>query len=290
MQSGHINQFAHLSQFNSVKDFNQSIRAALQVHGHHFTEGQRIALLTLIQYSVKVHGVCNAKICQLVRATHKDQEGVSRTTFERMLRKGKSLGLFSVHGTTRAKKGGDSHNVYVFNRFDVASPPQLTERPLTQKPSNPSVQAEKKGPEAKEHKAIKNNKDQELRPITSESLDYTFVPSYVPTEFVKAVKPFFKTTKEICALWDRAIMAHRSGNYRTPIETFLPTIIQAFRATVYRYKQNRIKTSFIQYFYGTVATKLRFENYTIVAQEQQWGSWMDNGFSEDMRIGPSSHS
>ncbi|MDE5413979.1 hypothetical protein [Alkalihalobacterium chitinilyticum] len=53
MKPGHIDQFAHLSPFSSVKDFNESMKKARKRYEHHFTKGERIALLTLIQFSVK---------------------------------------------------------------------------------------------------------------------------------------------------------------------------------------------------------------------------------------------
>jgi uncharacterized protein YoxC len=274
MKSGNIQQFAHLSQFKSVKEFNESTRRALQLYNHHFTKGEKKGLLTLIQYSAKIPGVCNARICQLVQATHKGQEGISRTTFERLLRKGKSLGLFSVHRTTRSKKGGTSHNVFVFHRFDVADPQQLKERQTAQKQATPSGQVTKNATETKVHKTNKNIKDQNLRKETLDSLDFTFVPPYVPTAFVKAVKPFFKQARDICTFWDRAVMAYRPIGFTESIETFLPMIIQAFKHTVYRYKQNRIKTSFIQYYYGTVAALLEAEKLRIRKSKIGLGSWI----------------
>ncbi|WP_052144897.1 hypothetical protein [Halalkalibacter okhensis] len=257
MQSGHIQQFAHLSQFKTVKEFNDSIKNFLQLHGDSFTEGEHIALRTLIQYSVKVHGICNAKICKLLEATHASGQPISRTTFERMLRKGRKLGLLTTYNTNR-KKGGKSHNVYVFHRFDVSNTKKLTHQQPAPIPPVPSPQTTKTTPEATLSKT-KKRKDKEIRKVTFESLDYTFVPSHVPSPFVKAAKPFFPSAKEICALWDRVMMAHRKMECKKPVETYLPVIIQAFKESVYRYKKGEIKTSFMPYFYGTLSTFIAHE-------------------------------
>ncbi|WP_216830602.1 hypothetical protein [Alkalihalobacterium elongatum] len=83
--------------------------------------------------------------------------------------------------------------------------------------------------------------------------------------------------KDICTFWDRTMIAYRSLKFELPIETLLPVIIQAFKETVYKYKQNTIKTSFLQYFYGTVAGKLVAEKRKIVCEEQPWGLWLGYG-------------
>lgn len=273
MKPGHIDQFSHLSPFSSVKDFNESIKRARKQYEHHFTKGERIALLTLIQFSVKKYGVCNARVAKLVQATQAKNGKISRSTFERMLRKAKALGILSIHHTIR-QKGGYSHNVYVFQRFDESQDAQMTKRQPVTKPATPSLQVQEKAPEAPSFQTKKQKHIKELRQPTLDSLDHTFVPSYVPTSFVKAAKPFFNRAKDICSLWDKALIAHRSMKFHQSIDLFLPTIIQAFKETVYKYKQSYIRTSFIQYFYGTVAGKLAVEKRRIMAEDMAWGGWL----------------
>ncbi|WP_078429814.1 hypothetical protein [Alkalihalobacterium alkalinitrilicum] len=280
MKPGHIDQFVHLSKFQSVKLFNETMKVVRKQYEHHFTKGEKIALLTLIQYSVKIPGICNARICKLVQAAQTHNGVISRSTFERMLRKAKTLGILSIHHTTR-QQGGFSHNIYVFHPFDRAQDQQLTDRRAAKKPDTPSHPAPEKALEASLLKT-KEHKDKDLRQsskldseTTLEQLDHTFVPSYVPTPFVKTVKPFFNRSKDICSLWDRITMAYRSMKFAQPIETLLPPIIQAFKETIYKYKQNYIKTSFIQYFYGTVAGKLAIEKRRMTFEGKAWGRWLE---------------
>ncbi|WP_051045209.1 hypothetical protein [Halalkalibacterium ligniniphilum] len=183
MKSGSIEQFAHLSEFNSVKEFNQSISQALEYFCERFTKGERIAFEKLIQYSVKKYGVCNARISKLVQASHSEKGGISRSTFERMLRKAKAFGIFTIHHTIR-EKGGYSHNVYIFHRFDGANQDQLTERKPPQKQDQTTAQPSKKAAEARLLKTKKPKQD--LRPPTIEALDASFVPAYVPASFVES--------------------------------------------------------------------------------------------------------
>ncbi|MCT8140501.1 hypothetical protein H1D32_24190 [Anaerobacillus sp. CMMVII] len=231
-----------------------------------FTKSELLAFSQLTRFSVKIIGICNARICKLVEATQDKKGGISRSTFERMLRKAKQLGILSIHHTTR-EKGGFSHSVYIFHRFDGALTEKLTEREQTPTSTVPTVQRENSPTETNSFET-KTKRIKDLRPITLEDLDYTYVPNYVPESFVKVVKPFYDRAKDICQLWDRALIAYRSQRLVDPIERFLPTIIKAFKALVYQWKHNKINTSFIQYYYGTVVGMLAVESRRIIAEHK----------------------
>jgi hypothetical protein len=272
MKSGHIQQYTHLSEFKTVKEFNETVKAILLTYRERFTKGERIALEQLTRFCVKHIGVCNARISKLVEATHQDYQGISRSTFERMIRKAKQLGFLSVHHTIRTK-GGLSHNVYVFHRFDGAHKEKLTDRPERKNPVRATAQRENTATKTTllEKKPKKN---QDLRSIPIEQLDYTFVPSHVPTQFTKTVKPFFNQAKQICKLWDRALIAYRSMRFDEPIEWLLPIITKAFKETVYRFKQKKIKTEFNAYFYGTLSGLLVVEKRKLVAKKRGAIRWL----------------
>ncbi|MDE5414187.1 hypothetical protein [Alkalihalobacterium chitinilyticum] len=283
MKSGRIEQYKSYSQFSTLEQFNESNKMALDIHGHHLTKGERIAFDVLTRFSVKVLGVCNARICKLVQACQDIKGGISRSTFERMLRKAKSLGIISILHTVR-ETGGYSHNVYIFNRFDTPNQEQLTSRKNDKNPQIPTANEHKKQPET--HLVeTKTLKDKDLRQeqvktidqINMSDLDHSFVPDHIPAPFVKAIKPFFNRAKDICGLWDRAQIAYRSAKFpsTTSIDSMLPTIVHAFKQTVYRYKQNRIQTGFVPYFYGTVANLLTVEKRKMVAEDTQWGLWLE---------------
>ncbi|MCB5235887.1 hypothetical protein [Niallia circulans] len=128
MQQGNILTFTHLSQFKDIKDFNNSIEQWMLDLKSKFTKSELIALKRLIRFSAKVAGICNAKICTIVSATHEnDGIGISRSTFKRMLIKAKKFGLLAVHEAVR-KNGSTSSNVYVFNRFCGQSEPSKSEK------------------------------------------------------------------------------------------------------------------------------------------------------------------
>jgi hypothetical protein len=272
MKSGHIQQYTHLSEFKTVKEFNETVKAIFLTYREKFTKGEQIALEQLTRFCVKHIGVCNARISKLVEATHKEHQGISRSTFERMIRKAKQLGFLSVYQTMR-KKGGLSHNVYVFHRFDGAQEEKLTDRTERQNPVPATNQRENT---ATKTTLVENKpkKIQDLRSIPIEELDYTFVPSHVPTTFTKTVKPFFSQAKQICNLWDRALIAYRSMRFDEPIEWLLPIITKAFKETVYRFKQKKIKTDFNAYFYGTLSGLLVVEKRKLVANKRGGLCWL----------------
>jgi len=273
MKPGHVSQFSHLSLFQTVGEFNESMKQATYLHGHHFTKGERAALLVLVQFSVKYIGVCNARIDKLVKISQTKKQSISRSTFERMLRKAKKYNILSVHHTIR-EKGGYSHNVYVFHRFDGAI---LTDRNKLQTSAPASSPPTNQPTETRSIKSIKPlNKDlkQEIRKETLDSLDFSFVPSSIPKPFVAAVKPFFKSAKEISSLWDRARMAHRSNQLSQPIEVHVLTVIEAFKQSIFQLKSNQIKTSFIPYFYGTLNKLFSTEKRKETPVTWHW-NWLD---------------
>lgn len=282
MKSGRIEQYKHYSQFSSLEEFNASNKKVLDIHGYHFTKGERIALDVLTRYSVKVLGVCNARICKLVQACQHTKGGISRSTFERMLRKAKSLGIISIKHTVR-ETGGYAHSVYIFNQFDTPNNEKLTSRKNDKKPQPSKTEENKIQPET-HNVETKTLKDKDLRQeqvkkidqIDITKLDHSFIPDQVPTQFIKAVRPFFSRATEICGLWNRAQIAYRSAKFPTTIsiDSMLPTIVHAFKQTVYRYKQNRIQTGFMPYFYGAVANLLTVEKRKVVAEETQWAQWL----------------
>ncbi|WP_209121172.1 hypothetical protein [Alkalihalobacillus sp. BA299] len=283
MKSGRIEQYKQYSQFSNLEEFNVSNKKALEIHGHHFTKGERIAFDVLTRFSVKVLGVCNARICKLVQACQDTKGGISRSTFERMLRKAKSFGIISIIHTVR-ETGGYAHSVYIFNRFDTPNNEKLPERKNSKKPQLPKPDEHKKQPETHivETKTLKDKdlRQEEVKKIDQidmNKLDHSFVPDYVPTPFIKVVKPFFNRATEICGLWNRAQIAYRSAKFAkdTSIDALLPTIVHAFKQTVFRYKQKRIKSSFMPYFYGTVANLLTVEKRKVVAEKDPWGRWLE---------------
>ncbi len=90
-------------------------------------------------------------------------------------------------------------------------------------------------------------------------LDETFTPKNVPKRFVEAVIPFVSEAKEIYLLWKKALMTYRQSNLADPIEFYVDITIDAFKQTVFAYKQRIIKKDFNGYFYGTLMNMFTYQ-------------------------------
>src|SRR3954466_12541443 len=125
LKSGRIEEFERYSQFKSVKEFNTHVEMWLAVKKLEFSKGELVGLKRLVLFSVKVPGVCNAKIGTLLKAINEEYQGngISRSTFKRMTIKAKELGILTIHETER-KNGSQSSNLYSFNRFPQSDPPK----------------------------------------------------------------------------------------------------------------------------------------------------------------------
>ncbi|RZT21362.1 hypothetical protein [Fictibacillus sp. BK138] len=272
MRAGNIYQYKQMSRFQSVVEFNQHKDIFLQQHPDLFTRSEYIAFEVLTQYSVVVPGIANAKIATLVSACSTKQGGISRATFVRMLRKAKTTGFLKIHKTYRSH-GGFAHNIFVFHRIDVLNETQMTHR---EKPGIPSENKQDRIQSTSESMNLFSNlqnKDLNIRQkktvnITTptslttpqlQDLDHTFVPDNVPKEFIQTVKPFYDRATEIYSFWHKALTAYKKFNFQTPLESLTPMVIDAFKTTVFHYKRQAIKTSFTQYFYGTLSAMFSSE-------------------------------
>lgn len=83
-------------------------------------------------------------------------------------------------------------------------------------------------------------------------LSSDYVPSFIPTAFKDAVRPFFPYADDIYELWGKVRLAYRISDLNQPLEYLEFVAIQAFKETVFAYKKKRIKNTFTAYFYGTL--------------------------------------
>lgn len=119
LKMDNITAFQHLSNFESLKDFNTNLEQILLDCKAAFTKSQLVALKQLARFAAKVKGVATARISKLVSATFaNDNMGISRRTFERAINLAKDLGILTVHNGKR-ENGSQTSNIYVFNRYET---------------------------------------------------------------------------------------------------------------------------------------------------------------------------
>lgn len=253
--SGRIDIYAEFSQFKSLKEFNNAIEIFLLDHKKDFSKAELVAFKRLVRFSAKFYGVANAKIGTLLKAINEKANGygVSRSTFERMLRKAKELGILTIKNTVKSK-GGRGHNVYVFNTIDVLKKEKLTYRENTEKP------CESKGKqgdfEGETNNLLETNKIKDINKriendSSSNKLDHSFTSDYVPKDFVRTVKPFFDDAKTIEEYWKMVkIDTYKIQRYLDQ-NTVVGTAIHSFKQMISKLKKGKVKNP-IAYFKGVL--------------------------------------
>lgn len=253
MQAGNIVNFAHLSQFRDLKDFNNNVEQWMVDIKEEFTKSELIALKRLIRFSAKVPGVCNAKIQTIVAATHDGTIGISRSTFERMLRKAKALGFIEVHNTS--KRGYQAHNVYVFIPFPISEKATNFTKEVAR---NENIDVPNKTVNPSESINLLINKR------IDDTLDHTYVSNRVPKRFTALVKCFFDDAKIIEEYYRMyRISTHYLTGYNS--DDLLDIGLDSFKQMIRALKRNKVRKNPYAYYYGVLQRKLDELYYELVA-------------------------
>lgn len=254
MLSGRIENFKEFSQFETLDKFNNAIEMFLAEHKKDFTKGELIAFKRLVRYSAKYVGVANAKISTLLKTINEKANGfgISRSTFERMLRKAKEFGILTILNTVKGK-GGKGHNVYVFNKIDVSKKEKLTHWENLPNPYDSKDGQKKRKTETSDFKAniIKN-----INKRIGTSLDHTYTSDYVPQEFKNLVKCFFDDAKLIEEYWRMArIDTYHIRGTVLDEDTILHIAIHSFKQMISKLKKGKVRNP-IAYFKGVVKQQI----------------------------------
>ncbi|MEH7237285.1 hypothetical protein [Bacillus sp. JJ1562] len=243
LKSGTIDKFEDYSNFSDLQEFNRHMEMWMLQYKDDFSKGELVGLKRLVRYSAKIPGVCNAKIGTMLKSIHEEYNGngVSRSTFKRMIQKAVALGIITVYETER-KNGSQTSNLYVFNRYPKMNsthhePPKKEILDHHKETSNP----------LKTKENIKKRKDAPL--------DFTFTSDRVPVSFVEAVKPFFPEARTIEEYWKMATIAVVKNNRDGECEHMIELFIKAFKQMIMKLKRNTIHNPFA-YFYGVLTRKL----------------------------------
>ncbi|UQD51827.1 hypothetical protein C0971_07075 [Bacillus methanolicus] len=250
MKSGNIEQFKELSQFRDLKDFNNHFEQWMTDLKDQFTKSETIALKRLVRFSAKIPGVCNAKIQSIVSATHKHSEmgGISRSTFERMLRKAKKFGLIHIIHT-QSKNGRQGHSVYVFQKYPTK---QETEPILNEAAEAGSIDAPNKKPS--------KNKTINLKNKRTMALNSSFVSNKIPSAFTNLVKCFYDDAWTIEEFYKVVHVSIRCLSYYTE-EDKLELAVKAFKQLVRNMKLKKTKIKNVFGYYWGICNKMLDEEY-----------------------------
>lgn len=254
-KSGRIEKFESLSSFTSLSQFNTHMEMWLAANKHEFTKGELVGLKRLVRFAAKIPGVCNAKIGTVLKAIHDEYEGngISRSTFKRMVQKAIGLGILTVHETERGN-GSQSSNLYVFNPFPKCEPPKEEKLNHHNKTNNLLKTKEK------DQKINTRKETSHIEKVTDHTnnenpLDHTFTSDRVPSAFVQLVKVFFPEAKTIEEYWRMTTIAAHQNGRKNEIEQVLHIAIQSFKQLIRKWKLGKVMKS-IAYYYGIVNKKL----------------------------------
>ncbi|WP_241657755.1 hypothetical protein [Anaerobacillus alkaliphilus] len=249
MKNGQIEKFTRFSQFQSVEEFNRHVRGWLEEHARIFSKSERIALMYLSRYAVKVVGVANVKIGTLLKTINEEYNGngISRSTMKRMIVKAKQIGMLITHELVR-ENGGQSSNLYVFMR-----------RPEPPKPEK--LNPPNKTTSLKTIKEIENRNE----------LDHSYTSEKVPQPFVKLVKCFFDSFQNIEEYWRMTEIAAYKYVYEKNQALKLDVAIQSFKQTIRKMKLSNVKKP-IAYYYSVVVSKFEQEFHRELDEIEQDGT------------------
>jgi N-acetylglutamate synthase-like GNAT family acetyltransferase len=243
LKSGRIEGFEGYSQFKNVKEFNTHIEMWLAVKKVEFSKGELLGLKRLVRFSAKVPGVCNAKIGTLLKSINDEYQGngISRSTFKRMILKAKELGILTIYETER-KNGSQSSNLYSFNRFPQSEPPKARKLDQPKETNN----------------LLKTNHQKNIKRNEARiELEHTFVSDKVPQDFVQLAKYFFSDAKTIEEYWKMVQIAAFRFELNQHTDDILSIGIQSFKQLIRKLKSTKAVVKPIAFFYGIVTNKLK---------------------------------
>jgi hypothetical protein len=269
-RSGSIEQFESFSFFISLTQFNTHMEMWLAICKHEFSKGELVGLKRLVRFAAKIPGVCNAKIGTVLKAIHDEYEGngISRSTFKRMIQKAIGLGILTVHETER-KNGSQSSNLYIFNRFPKSEPPKEEQLNHHNKTNNlfKTKEIDQKIIIRKEEASPSEKLTEGTLPEFN--LDHTYTSERVPNKFIQLVKVFFSEVKTIEEFWRMTtIAAHKHGHKEGMGQ------VQSFKQLIRKIKLGRIIKP-IAYYYGIVNKKF---------SEMFFEEWLELGINDEENL------
>jgi hypothetical protein len=302
LKSSKTEAFEQYSQFSSLKEFNNHMEMWMIEHKKDFTKAELVGLKRLARFSAKFPGVCNAKIGTMLKAIHEEyhNNGISRSSFKRMIGKAKKLGIITVHETER-KNGSQSSNLYVFHRFPINEPPtsaKLNHHKTSNffKTNNQIINKRKEsefGNICMEDDSLENNRDMETttsdnsQAVTDQSpvLDHTFTSDEVPRAFRQLVKCFFDEVKTIEEYWKMVKIAAYRNNRENEKEQVLGVAIHSFKQMINKLKTTNTVKNPIAYFYGVLSKKFEHLYFEELVEMEDSDDNGDEGGTYSLKLG-----
>lgn len=244
----------------------EGVRLSIQEHLSKVKEKLAPSTLKVLDVlrmrAMKVFGVAYLKIETVMKMTK-----VSRASVERGVRKLEQLGIIK-RITTARKTGLQGANMFVFLPSNDGV--EMMGLEDGKKPTVSSLEADKSKFNTGVFNTPKNQKEKNKDnvKVTRLEKDFTITPSYVPKEFVKAIKPAFPYGAVIKQFWSRVVMFKRVTGWERN-ENVMPIALDAWEYTKNEYKADQKEWEldrFLKCFYGTMKRIEEKRTKELVAQ------------------------
>ncbi|WP_139108729.1 hypothetical protein [Brevibacillus laterosporus] len=255
-------EMAKYSYFKNKEGLRLSIQDHLSKVKEKLAPSTLKVLDVLRMRAMKVFGVAYLKIETVMKMTK-----VSRASVERGVRKLEQIGIVK-RITTARKTGLQGANMFVFlpsndgvgmKGLDDGQKPTVSSSEADKGKSNTGVFNTSKNQEEKNKDNVK---------ITRLEKDFLVTPSYIPGDFVKAIKPAFSCGTVIKQFWSRVVMFKRVTGWQRD-ENVMPVALNAWEYTKNEYKRDQKEWGldrFLKCFYGTMKRIEEKRTKELVAQ------------------------
>ncbi|QAS51372.1 helix-turn-helix domain-containing protein [Halobacillus litoralis] len=237
--------------FATKTELDRHVRSFLFKRKAALSEGTLTVLRFIWRHAVKYPGVAFPRKQTIVGKT-----GLSESTVSRALRCLVKEGLIEKAVTTKPN-GRQGANLLIFlPQADLFLPADDTPHdplhdipPKVQTPDEHKPQPIKSTPETE-------NKQRKASFSKFVPLDHSFLPSFIPSEFIDTTKPFLEA-EQVLAAWRTVESAYRQLKMNLPVIEYMTIIKETFKQTVFAYKNGLVRTELLRYFYGGMVEVFR---------------------------------
>lgn len=254
--------------FSSVDEMNRHI--AEMKKRVHFTPAELRILDVMAKHSCKVVGACWLKKANIMKLANVGSEITLRRFFKKM----QNYGFMKIYRTYRVKKGGQSSNIYEFQKvFSENCLGGLSRSENAENKGVPKDEEVKTKTETIASETKRNNKNNSINSIRTPSirttnvsnnafsvdkLDASYTSSKVPAAFRDLVKCFYDDAQTIEELWKIIHIKTYKLLYYS-LDDRIALAVDSFRQMVRNIKRGRKVRNIFGYFWGIVDKKIELE-------------------------------
>ncbi|WP_052158787.1 helix-turn-helix domain-containing protein [Halobacillus sp. BBL2006] len=230
--------------FSHKAELDRHVRSFLYKRKAALSEGTLKVLKVIWRHAVKYPGVAFLK-----KQTLANKTDLSTRTVTRAVNKLVNEGLIEKV-TTKKPNGRQGVNLIIFlPQADLFLPEDVT--PHVTPDVTPQTSNKSSSDKLKPLKSTTETKKKQRKASFSnfDSIDHTFLPSFIPVSFIEVTKPFLNPG-EVLNAWRTVESAYRQAALKWPVEDYLSVITETFKRSVFAYKSGMVRKELLAYYYG----------------------------------------